>query len=417
MWRRILVFNLRLLLAWFATAIVVLPIHHFAQSSEKAARHWKMPAFALVFAIVFALMFVASFRVFRPSLQWPRRIVGALTVASTLAVLAFVLVPFLFGSLWLGVWLNSDGDRVVPRTEIPANATHLDLSCTAVLDRFQGSRKALLERYLASSAAWQVTDEDGRRVALRRLFRGGHWQTELNMYFTEPDPNSTFAPQAQSSHRTRIFLDGAAQTPDLIRHDHAEARVGAPSVEVPLVFNHYEVGHYQSRLWIRGTDMALDIDEGSDTMPRDLTRARLSEICTELNRLDSQESSLGIDGLLPEGSIAPSESFSVEDDGQPGIYQAVGYVNPSQQGFVYVRAFDARSGSRLSKTETRKKREYTGWSSVSSRHYYFRVQFFIDEGDWQHMYPARFELWFHPDDGSPERRLMAKERSINGWER
>ena len=235
------------------------------------------------------------------------------------------------------------------------------------------------------------------------------------MYFTEPPLEDTWEAQPQSSHRTRIFLDGAAPTPDLIRHDYAEAHAGESSVVVPLVFNRNDAGHFQSRLWIRGTDMAIEIDDGSDTMPRDLTRTKLSEVCKELDQLENQESSLGIDSILPEGSVATSEMFSV--DGELGDYQATGYVNPGQKGFVYVKAFDKRSGARLSETETRKNREYTGWSSLSGRYYYFRVQFLIYEGDWEHTYPAQFELWFHPDDGSPERRLTATERSINGWER
>jgi hypothetical protein len=232
------------------------------------------------------------------------------------------------------------------------------------------------------------------------------------MYFTEPDPASV---EPQSSHRTRIFLDGTALAPYLVSAVHAEAPVGASSVDVPLVFNRNDAGHFQSRLWIRGTDMAIEIDEGSDSMPRELTRTKVSEVCKELDQLESQESSLGIDSILPAGSVATSEMFSI--DGELGDYQATGYVNPGQKGFVYVKAFDKGSGRRLSETETRKSREYTGWSSLSDHYYYFRVQFFIYEGDWEHMYPARFELWFHPDDGSAERRLMVTERSINGWER
>ena len=334
-----------------------------------------------------------------------------LTALSTLAVLGFVFVAFLFAIVSLG--LGGNGDQEVPRSQIPANATHLDLSCTAVLDRFQGPRRALLERYLATSAPWQVTDEDGRRVALRRRFHGGHWQAELNMYFTEPDP-ANGAPD-RPSHRTRIFLDGTALAPYLVSAVHAEARVGTSSVDVPLVFNRNDAGHFQSSLWIRGTDMAIEIDEGSDAMPRDLTRTKLSEVCKELDQLERQESSLGIDSILPEGSVATSEMFFV--DGELGDYQATGYINPGQKGFVYVKAFDKRSGARLSETETRKNREYTGWSTVSGRYYYFRLQFFIYEGDSEHTYPAQFELWFHPDDGSPERRLTATERSINGRER
>lgn len=83
------------------------------------------------------------------------------------------------------------------------------------------------------------------------------------MYFTEPDGPSEVTPQFQSSHRTIIFLDGTALPPYLVSLVHGEARVGASSVDVPLVFNRYDAGHFHSSLWIRGTDMAIEIDDGS----------------------------------------------------------------------------------------------------------------------------------------------------------
>ena len=41
----------------------------------------------------------------------------------------------------------------------------------------------------------------------------------------------------------------------------------------------------------------------------------------------------------------------------------------------------------------------------------------IGEGDWGKYYAARFEVWFDPDSGAPERKLLEKNFKIEGWQR
>jgi hypothetical protein len=40
----------------------------------------------------------------------------------------------------------------------------------------------------------------------------------------------------------------------------------------------------------------------------------------------------------------------------------------------------------------------------------------VYEGDWDTFYPARFELWFVPSGGGPERKLVEKVFRICGWQ-
>ena len=41
----------------------------------------------------------------------------------------------------------------------------------------------------------------------------------------------------------------------------------------------------------------------------------------------------------------------------------------------------------------------------------------LDEGNWDQYYAARFELWFRPDSGAPERKITEKVFRIQGWQR
>lgn len=47
----------------------------------------------------------------------------------------------------------------------------------------------------------------------------------------------------------------------------------------------------------------------------------------------------------------------------------------------------------------------------------FECEMTIYEGGWGIYYPARFELWFAPDSGKPERKLAERIFRVEGWER
>ena len=47
----------------------------------------------------------------------------------------------------------------------------------------------------------------------------------------------------------------------------------------------------------------------------------------------------------------------------------------------------------------------------------YQVEVTIYEGDWGVYYPARFELWFVPESGLPERKLLEDSFRIEGWQR
>ena len=58
-----------------------------------------------------------------------------------------------------------------------------------------------------------------------------------------------------------------------------------------------------------------------------------------------------------------------------------------------------------------------GWSDDPEETFLSTAQITISEGDWGRPYGARFEAWFVPDNGGPERKLLEKAYRIEGWQR
>lgn len=95
-----------------------------------------------------------------------------------------------------------------------------------------------------------------------------------------------------------------------------------------------------------------------------------------------------------------------------------GWVNPGGSGYVDLKVFRVDDGIRLSADRIAEpSNELTGWSEDVDTLFYYNSDVTVYEGDWDHHYDARFELWFHPSDGGPERKLVEVARAICGWER
>lgn len=106
---------------------------------------------------------------------------------------------------------------------------------------------------------------------------------------------------------------------------------------------------------------------------------------------------------------------------QEGIYSIDAFINPEEKGYVYVKIFEATKNMPLEESQDGIKEdsiEYTGWSDNEKEQFFYNSQIMVYEGGFHSSYPARFELWFHPDDISkPERKLLEKIFIISGWER
>ena len=95
-----------------------------------------------------------------------------------------------------------------------------------------------------------------------------------------------------------------------------------------------------------------------------------------------------------------------------------GWVNPGEPGTVYLRAYEVTRKTRLSEDRLyESSNERVGWSGSPDELFLYNTHVTINEGDWGQPYAARFELWFKPESGTPERKILERNFKIEGWQR
>lgn len=110
--------------------------------------------------------------------------------------------------------------------------------------------------------------------------------------------------------------------------------------------------------------------------------------------------------------------FQLYKAGQPGQFVYDVWINKIESGTIYLKAYEITNESPLSEENLLGKSRITIENKTDSiKKFPNRDYFTIEEGDWGHPYAARFEVWFKPDNGSQQRKLMQKNYIIQGWQR
>ena len=290
-----------------------------------------------------------------------------------------------------------------------------------VLNSFVGADRGLLLRHLATSAKWRVGERRGQVYAHRRFVTyGGRWQNSLSGYYTEHDFDAWGRIYFQY-FQVRIIVgpDGPVMswpwTDEL-----TDAAIGAGSVT--LRSNQSINDGYESYLVLRSDGPALEIYEEAKTRSRSFTANALERVEAELTALwhsDVARTSGFDPELMPPESInRGNPEIDLVHGSQGGIYVVYAYVNPGEDGFVYLKAYEATTDTRLSPVRiSERSTEYVGWSDDPDEVFFYNTQITVYEGSWEVYYPARFELWFVPASGGPERKLVEKIFMVEGWQR
>ncbi len=282
------------------------------------------------------------------------------------------------------------------------------------LARLQEQHPEILRRYLAANAVWRVFEEHGSVFATRRWMIGPEWKFTLHGYHTRrviDDWSEAGTPDFQS--RFTIGLSGKPwwrgneDTTWLKSGDSARATLSEGNQL------------YESHCVISTDSVVVEIFEQSDAMERRLTKAALEFVEAEFAALIEKATWETIVNILPRGSIRRGEaSLSLRNSFQPGIYDAIIWINPGERGMIYLKAFEVTKGTPLSVDRLKdKSNEWIGWSDNPEELFFSNTHFTIYEGDWGKPYAARFEVWFDPDSGARERMLMSKVFKIEGWQR
>lgn len=396
--------------------------------------------FCLVIPAFFGIMAAALWNLLKR--RWVRGLVNAFLLvgcgATAFYVMGFLMFASMFGAsedgfadhleIPDGIEISEPGEAPDPQPgaapdafqaallaalKIPGSADAAVTGSIPALVRLQEHRDALL-RYLASSPAWRVFEEHGNVFATRRWMIGSEWQYDLHGYYSLHNIDrwsKSGMPYFQS--RVTIGLSGRPWW----RGGPASTRLtDGETKTVGLLSGNGMLG---SHCILTAGAVVVELFEQSDAAERRLTKAALAFLEGELQPLADHPARETVRQLLPPGSVREgSPSFEIRNSFQPGIYDSFIWINSGEPGMLYLKAFEVTKSTALS-VERLKERscEWVGWSENPEELFFSNTHFTIYEGDWGKPYAARLEIWFRPDSGEPDRKLMEKVFKIEGWQR
>jgi hypothetical protein len=285
----------------------------------------------------------------------------------------------------------------------------------AILNEFGTTNRQKLIQHLAASPRWFVTEEGGKPYAYRRLTVGGRWQNSLNGFFS----SSSVAPSFEPNFQTRIVIgfDGPVFVEPFQRKGiFTAAQVGSGDVPIRVVDDKEANQGKESYFVLQSPRASVEIFEQSGVDARPITQLAIAEVKQELEAAlvstDTEMSPEQIAQRTGEAEIQLAKGM------QGGIYQVRAFVNPGESGRVYIKVFEATQNTPLSAERIKPASiSRIGWSTNSNEKFRYQSEITVYEGDWGTFYPGRFELWFIPDSGGSERKLIDRIFRIEGWMR
>lgn len=249
------------------------------------------------------------------------------------------------------------------------------------------------------------------RKEVRRWSYAGEPRDTLNGYVSE------FGGAEQFQTRCLLCLDAKPWGPYAVQH----VSEGSAPIEPKLETGN---GLLESRIMIECDSLWVELFEQSGQPERRVTKATIAALEKEFAEF----------GRDPDAAIARARARSaalaqrlVGSDGhpfrlvegmQPGIYEVIYALNPGEPGSVYLKAFEVTRGTPLSVDRLPDASQARlGWSANAGEKFAAKAGFTIYEGDWGKPYAARFEVWFVPASGNPERLLAQRVFKIEGWQR
>ena len=263
--------------------------------------------------------------------------------------------------------------------------------------------------YLARHPGWWLHEDCGRLCATRRWRNKGIWNHPLHGNYSGNTTKHDFAQDFDVWQKTTYF-----QTRTTIGFPFSPfgRDRGAESGPISTASADVAKGNLESfRSGVRfgDKDFCVEVIEESPARERRITNAVLAFLKDEFQSLTN---------LPPDAVVRGSDEFTLRNGMQPGIYNLTLRINPGEPGLVYLKAFEATKGTRLSEGRLKgASNERIGWSNDPEEKFLYENEFTIYEGDWGKPYAARIEVWFRPDSGQPERKLMERVCKIEGWMR
>ena len=301
------------------------------------------------------------------------------------------------------------------KDQTPQN-TQIDVNFPELTYFAEGKTHILLDQ-LQASPEWHVKDYNGEIVASRRTYKNGKWQGGYQGY------ESTFDNGIYDG-------EGFYQIRDLFRFskepygfhavwakaDHVmRVKPEAGNISLNLKLNDQGVMSYiaigQEGLW-------YECYEQRKEEPRIHTRKALAWLKTFLKDVKKAEKEIQQNGhakdLLPKNSIKTGEpSIDIQESSERRHFTISAWVNPQKSGYVYLKLFDPTTNKQQSAPIIKfTTNEFIGYSSNPNELFSYNCSISDYDDEWDHFNAARIEIWFHPNDGGQEVKLIEATSSV-----
>jgi hypothetical protein len=286
----------------------------------------------------------------------------------------------------------------------------------AELAEFGGTNRQALIDYFAASTRWFVTEEDGKSYAYRRLKMSGRWQNSLAGYYSSFDLGTPMEEGMNFQVRVVIGFDGPVFLEPFSRKGTlTETNTGPGDIPLQGIEDRTGGQGLESYFVLRSSAAALEVFEQSGRSERPATALAVAEVKRELQTALGHGEGIRI---APAAISSGPPELQLARGMQGGIYHVRGWVNPGAAGTVYLKVFEATSNTRLSSERIRARSQARiGFSVRPEERFRYQSEITIYEGDWGNFYPARFELWFVPDQAGPPQKLVERIFRVEGWQR
>ena len=289
-------------------------------------------------------------------------------------------------------------------------------------------RQRIVFRQLRANPEWCVFKERapgafkarGEIDCQRRQKKGSGWTSRDHGYIARGKPDEPDWLQT-SAHFQFGGKGGVTSISDTTRIYLSEAGPLEGDIHLKL---HKTAQGIESCVMIGEPGLWFEFFEQSQIEDRVQTRKALAWLGEFLKAARENEKEILSRGyaekLMPPGAIQHGEpTLEVRNGFETGMYDIDGWVNPGKPGYVYVKIFNTETGVRLSEENvTAGSNELTGWAAVCGALFYYEASnVLLLERAGGPSYTARFELWFDPDDGGKETKLVETTRDVNGFQK
>jgi hypothetical protein len=274
------------------------------------------------------------------------------------------------------------------------------------LKYFAEGRQQTLLRQLEASPEWRVFNERGTIVCHQRQLHGDDWVGPMNGFYNRPEDRVQTRAVFRFADKGESYVSPLNQAGPL----QGETQLTLKSSDQGIASN-LSVG--QKGLW-------FEFFEQTRNENRALTREALAWAGDFLKRVRAGQDEIEKRGyaadLMPANGVGNGKArLEIHDGIDGGVYFVTGWANPGEAGYVYLKAYNAGTGARVSQGGLdRDSNELMGWSGNPAELFYYDTNITMGGGG-DHPYNARFELWFHPANGGKERKLVEVTRKVRDY--